>query len=435
MGAIVAAIGIVVRWALVPSLGAPLATIVAVAAMVLTTGAFHEDGFADAADGLWGGRTPEERLRIMRDSRLGTYGTVALLVLFAVKFAALAPMTGEAFAATIVPAMVLARASSLVMMRAVPPATDSLATLAGPPSPAGWAIAGLTCVLSLVGFGVWAWAPLAAAALVTAGSISIVRRKVGGVNGDQLGAANQLVEIAVLSRASSCSSTADELGRGARPGIRPCAAGRPRRPLLAGTARSRDASSSPDGTCSSPAIVSRRSQVLARVVVTADRRVEPLALRQRLVGQVAERQVDAQVPAELLDQRDRAGREGATDVVRHLRVEAHRRDARAGDRHLEHGQGRGRHAQQPLRTLFHVVVQEPRLRRGAEHVHGAGVRHGRRDGAQAHPLHDAEAHRGFHHLFGELLPPEVGLGPVQHEQVAFAVLSAIERDRGPVEAA
>jgi adenosylcobinamide-GDP ribazoletransferase len=198
VGALVAAIGIGVRWSLTPWFGRPLATVAALAAMVLTTGAFHEDGFADAADGLWGGDTAEERLRIMRDSRLGTYGTLALVFLFAVKFAALAPMTLGAFAATLVPAMVLGRASSLLLMRAIAPAPESLVTLAGAPSAWGWIVAVLTCVGSLAAFGVWAWLPVIASAAVTVGAAAIVRAKVGGINGDQLGAGNQLVEVAVL---------------------------------------------------------------------------------------------------------------------------------------------------------------------------------------------------------------------------------------------
>ncbi len=198
VGALVATIGIGARWSLEPWFGTPLATIAALSAMVLATGAFHEDGFADAADGLWGGSTPEERLRIMRDSRLGTYATVALVLLLATKFAALVPMSLGAFAKTLLPAMVLGRASSLVLMRAIAPAPDSLATLAGPPSAAGWMLAGPTCALSLAGFGRHAWLPVAAAALATLGASAIVRKKVGGVNGDQLGAANQLVEVSVL---------------------------------------------------------------------------------------------------------------------------------------------------------------------------------------------------------------------------------------------
>lgn len=208
VGALVAAVGIGVRWALIPWLDTQLATIAALVAMVLVTGALHEDGFADAIDGVWGGRTPDERLRIMRDSRLGTYGTLALVFLFATKLAALAPMSSTTFAATLAPAMVLGRASSLVLMRAIPPVPGGLATHAGAPPPAGWAVAGVTCALSLVGFGPMAWLPLAAAGLATLAAAAIVRRKVGRLNGDQLGAANQLVEVAVVLTGHVVSVTA-----------------------------------------------------------------------------------------------------------------------------------------------------------------------------------------------------------------------------------
>ncbi|MGH2629336.1 MAG: adenosylcobinamide-GDP ribazoletransferase, partial [Actinomycetota bacterium] len=107
VGAIVAAIGVGVRWGLGSLVGEGPATVLAVVAMVLSTGAFHEDGLADTADGLWGGATSEDRLRIMRDSRLGAYGTIALVLFFATKLAVLWPMDLGTFAAALVPAMVL----------------------------------------------------------------------------------------------------------------------------------------------------------------------------------------------------------------------------------------------------------------------------------------------------------------------------------------
>jgi adenosylcobinamide-GDP ribazoletransferase len=103
-----------------------------------------------------------------------------------------------AFAAALVPAMVLGRASSFVLMRALPAAPESLATLAGAPSIGGWVVAGVSVAVSLVGFGLGAWLPLVLAALATAAAGGIALRKVGGINGDQLGAANQVVEVAVL---------------------------------------------------------------------------------------------------------------------------------------------------------------------------------------------------------------------------------------------
>lgn len=67
---------------LMPILGAPLAILLSMAASCWLTGAFHEDGFADCCDGFGGGYTPEQMLRIMKDSRLGTYGVLGLCSIF-----------------------------------------------------------------------------------------------------------------------------------------------------------------------------------------------------------------------------------------------------------------------------------------------------------------------------------------------------------------
>ena len=64
----------------------PIAVLLGMIASVLLTGALHEDGFADTCDGLGGGWTPEERLRIMKDSRIGTYGALGLVFLILLKF-------------------------------------------------------------------------------------------------------------------------------------------------------------------------------------------------------------------------------------------------------------------------------------------------------------------------------------------------------------
>jgi len=203
VGAIVAGVGLVVRWGSGALVGDGPATVLALAAMVGMTGAFHEDGVADSADGLWGGTTVEDRLGIMRDSRIGTYGAIALILLVATKLSVLWPMSAEQFAVALVPAMVLGRASSLVLMGAVPAAPDSLASLAGVPSAGGCVVAAATCAISLVAFGWWAPVPLAISLLVTVGAGSLARRKVGGITGDLLGATNQLVEVAVLLTAAA----------------------------------------------------------------------------------------------------------------------------------------------------------------------------------------------------------------------------------------
>ena len=79
VGVVVAAIGFAAWWVGTSLLGSFAGAVLSVLAVVVVTGALHEDGLADTVDGLWGGSTPERRLAIMRDSRLGTYGAVAVV--------------------------------------------------------------------------------------------------------------------------------------------------------------------------------------------------------------------------------------------------------------------------------------------------------------------------------------------------------------------
>ncbi len=89
MGIIVGTISFLVYWGTFFLFGNAIAVVASLVAGVLTTGAFHEDGFADAFDGFGGGWTTEKILEIMKDSRIGTYGTVALILLFTFKILSL----------------------------------------------------------------------------------------------------------------------------------------------------------------------------------------------------------------------------------------------------------------------------------------------------------------------------------------------------------
>lgn len=203
VGLLVAAIVIAVRWLAGLALPDVAATVLAIAAGALATGAFHEDGLADTFDGLWGGATPEDRLAIMRDSRLGTYGTFALVVAFALRLALLAPLGLGAFAAAVVAGAVLGRASSLPLLRWMPAATGSSAALAGSPTGGSLAVAAVTVALTLaVAVGPWGWLPLVVAAVVARGCAAVIHAKLGGITGDVLGAANEVsvtVALAVLA--------------------------------------------------------------------------------------------------------------------------------------------------------------------------------------------------------------------------------------------
>jgi adenosylcobinamide-GDP ribazoletransferase len=166
------------------------------------TGAFHEDGLADVFDGLWGGWTVEDRLRIMRDSRLGTYGTIALVTVLALRVTLLAGLDPSWFWRATLVGHVVGRASILVLIRLLPPADDggSGAAVSEPVGVGGTVVASITvvavCVVALGGF---AWVPLAAALIPIALTVRLYRRRLGGIVGDALGATTQLVHLASLA--------------------------------------------------------------------------------------------------------------------------------------------------------------------------------------------------------------------------------------------
>ena len=179
-----------------------LAGAVAVGVGLLITGAFHEDGLGDVADGFGGGHTVERRLEIMKDSRHGTYGVAAMTTSIVVRVAALGSMPGPlALFASAVAAHVLARTAAVVLMAAAP-----LARHRGLGADYGqsttWRVAAgvlaTGTALGALAVGWWV-APLLAAALVGAALTGgLARRKIGGISGDVLGATEQVAEGLVL---------------------------------------------------------------------------------------------------------------------------------------------------------------------------------------------------------------------------------------------
>jgi adenosylcobinamide-GDP ribazoletransferase len=186
----------------VEALLGPLAAAAAsVLATVALTGAFHEDGLADTADGLWGGATPQRRLEIMRDSRLGTYGTVALAGDLLLRTALLAPLDLAAAARVLVAGHVIGRAAPLVLAAWLPPARpDGQGVRVGAVSRGGALLAGATVTIAAVAAAGW-WAPVvvAAAAVAVAALRRAARRRIGGVTGDVLGAGVQVAHLAAAA--------------------------------------------------------------------------------------------------------------------------------------------------------------------------------------------------------------------------------------------
>ena len=202
-GAIVGAIGaLAYALAHAAGLGALPAAGVALAATLVVTGALHEDGLADTADAFGAGASPEARLAIMRDSRIGAFGACALILSIGLRWTALASITGPMrAAAALIAAHAAARAMPPLLMLLIPPARpDGLSADAGLPpmdSVAGATLLGLAALMLGLGFrnGLIAAALLA---LCLASMRWLALNKVGGQTGDVLGALEQVSEVAVL---------------------------------------------------------------------------------------------------------------------------------------------------------------------------------------------------------------------------------------------
>ncbi len=174
-----------------------MAALLALTAGVLATGGMHEDGLADLADGFGGGRDRARKLEIMRDSRIGSYGVMALILAFGFRMAGIVALTE---AGPIIAALLgLSAASRAVLPAALilmPPArTDGLGHAASGADPKPALIAagiGFLCLLPL-GLGI-ALAAALAMALVATAVAALALRQIGGQTGDVMGAMQLLAE-------------------------------------------------------------------------------------------------------------------------------------------------------------------------------------------------------------------------------------------------
>jgi len=177
------------------------AAALALGGSAIITGALHEDGLADVADGFGGGRNLESKLEIMRDSRLGTYGAMILLVSFAAKLSALAAIPDGYVVPGLMAAHALARGVLPAMSLNLPYARkDGLARNAGQPDAATAVIAGgvalLIALLSLSWSNAFYAAVLAGLSGLAIAWLAL--RQIGGRTGDVLGGAEQVAETAIL---------------------------------------------------------------------------------------------------------------------------------------------------------------------------------------------------------------------------------------------
>ncbi len=203
-GAVVGAIsGLALILAYALGLTPLLAASIGVLVAVLLTGAMHEDGLADTVDGFGGGSTAVDRLAVMRDSRIGAFGAIALIFSLGFRIAALAwaiPISRIGALVLLIAAEATSRATMVRVWHDLPPArTDGLSYNAGRPterlSVLALAIAGILCAIAIFFPVVTFWSAVAgfagslAAALVFA---QMCRSALGGQTGDTLGAAQQI---------------------------------------------------------------------------------------------------------------------------------------------------------------------------------------------------------------------------------------------------
>ncbi|HEY2380657.1 MAG TPA: adenosylcobinamide-GDP ribazoletransferase [Terriglobia bacterium] len=175
--------------------------VLVLAFLVWITGGLHEDGLADVADGMGGGWTPEQRISIMKDSRIGAFGALALVLALLAKYSALTSMEPSRLDAAIVSAQILGRWTFLPMGYFNRWAREGLAAefmkgLSFKAVAAGTALAVVPVVLLARIHGAVAMA----AAIVLMAVLSVYfKRRIGGVTGDCFGATFQLVEVATYA--------------------------------------------------------------------------------------------------------------------------------------------------------------------------------------------------------------------------------------------
>jgi adenosylcobinamide-GDP ribazoletransferase len=202
VGALVGAAVAGAWWLAAQLLPSGVAVGLALAVGLLLTGALHEDGFADVCDGFGGGTTRARALEIMRDSRIGAFGAIGLVMLLGLKWQAMTALPPALLPPALIAAHALSRGGPVGLMAVLPYArTDESRARPMTGRPGGARLAGVaaTALAPLLLLPPANWLPcLAAIAAIWVGCFVWFRRRLGGYTGDCLGASQQLGEIAVL---------------------------------------------------------------------------------------------------------------------------------------------------------------------------------------------------------------------------------------------
>jgi adenosylcobinamide-GDP ribazoletransferase len=197
LGLIAGIVGNLLLW-----IGAPthMCAVIALGTLILLTGGMHEDGLADCADGFGGGFNAEKRLEIMKDSRIGAFGAIALILFLIGRFSSIDILAHFSLVPTLMAVGAASRLPMALAMYAMPNARGKgLSSSVGkPPEASLIAAILLTLVICFLcvgwsGIFVFAWAMIAATLMGI-----IAHRCIGGQTGDVLGAMQQWAELAAL---------------------------------------------------------------------------------------------------------------------------------------------------------------------------------------------------------------------------------------------
>jgi adenosylcobinamide-GDP ribazoletransferase len=185
--------------ALAVGLGPLAAALLALTVAALVTGALHLDGLADFADGIGGGRDRAHALLIMRDSRIGSYGVIVLVLALALGATGLADIAVEKALAALLLAATGSRLAMLVVLDRLPPAReDGLGRSAAGTAPGAWLPGAAAVAILAVWIGPAALPALAAMGLAALAVARLALRRIGGQTGDVLGATQVTAEVACI---------------------------------------------------------------------------------------------------------------------------------------------------------------------------------------------------------------------------------------------
>ena len=205
VGILVGGIGAAITWFSALLLPLSLAVLLGMAATILATGAFHEDGFSDSCDGFGGGWEKAQVLSIMKDSRVGSYGAIGISLLLLAKWNALIELDDEylapAFSFALIAGHAVSRLASTMLIRLIDYVREDDSAKSKPL--ARCMGAGEVLLAAVFGLAPCAFLPwqevLVALALVVLTTWLAVRyfvRRIGGYTGDCLGATQQMTELA-----------------------------------------------------------------------------------------------------------------------------------------------------------------------------------------------------------------------------------------------